>query len=96
MFLAKTIKVGKERNGDLGGTSFSGCHDKQFNAYKKTSKTLAMKISFHSLQLETSAVILNIRLKTQRSQLRIWERISFCGKGLDWTWGKSQYFILNK
>ena len=38
--------MGKERNGDLGGMSFSGCHDKQFNAYKKTSKTLAMKISF--------------------------------------------------
>lgn len=47
-----------------------------------------MKLSFHPLQLVTTAVILNIRLKTQRPQLGIWERISFCGKVFNWTRGK--------
>lgn len=53
-----------------------------------------MKISFHPLQLVTTAVILNIRLKTQRPQLGIWERISFHSKVFNWTRGKKSVFYL--
>ena len=57
-----------------------------------------MKISFHPLQLVTTAVILNIRLKTQRPQLGIWERISFQAKSLIGHGEKKSVFlfILNK